>query len=220
MKSSPALPVTTSIARTGAFWPGNFLRDCGARRRDIGGLRPREGSVRQAAEGPCEPLAEKRDGEGQPIPARHGVHDAEPQRFGGRHVAPRSDQVERRSSPDQTRQALRPTRTRDDPQGDFRKPERACGIDDAVVAAQRQFQPPAEGRAMQQRDHRLRETLDRRQDVAQRRRDRRFAELADIGSGHEGPPGADQHGAADLRVVRDGLGGPHEAGPNSSARSR
>ena len=67
---------------------------------------------------------------------------------------------------------------------------------------------------MQHRDHRLREGLDRRTNISQRRRDRRSAELGEVRAGHEASPGADQHGAADLRVVRNGLGGPHKACPH------
>ena len=41
-------------------------------------------------------------------------------------------------------------------------PTATRGVDDAVVAAQGEFEPPAERRAMQHSDHRLQEVFDRR----------------------------------------------------------
>ena len=130
-------------------------------RRDGDGLRPWQGSIRQAAERAREPLAEEREGKGQPIPAGDRVHDAEPQRFRRGHAAARGDQVERRRDADETREALRTARARDDAEGDFRQPDGAQRIESGGSGSRGRVRAPhrapcrAEPRPPASRAHRL-----------------------------------------------------------------
>ncbi len=85
--------------------------------------------------------------------------------------------VEGSGDTDQAGQALRATRTGNDPQADLRKTDlRAC-IGDAVVAAQSDFETATERGAMQRSDDGFCAILQAVDDLAEERRLRRFAEL-------------------------------------------
>ena len=94
------------------------------------------------------------------------------------------DHVQGRLHPDDARQPLRTSGTGQQPQLDLGQGHLRTRRGDAVVAAQRQFQPATHDRAVDRGHHRLAGLLQRRNHGMQIRllKRRRGVELADIGS--------------------------------------
>jgi hypothetical protein len=74
--------------------------------------------------------------------------------------APSQAQLQRGGTPAQAQQALGAAEARDQAQVDFRLADLGAVRGDAQVAAHRQFQPAAQGEAVDHRDHRLGHALD------------------------------------------------------------
>src|SRR5690606_21239049 len=83
----------------------------------------------------------------------------------------------------------------------FRQAEAQIPVGKAEVAGKGELEPAAECIAMHCRQDRLAKALDALDQVGKRRRLDRLRELADVGAGDEGAPGAGDHHAGDLRIV-------------------
>ncbi|MNP19885.1 hypothetical protein D3C76_1124380 [compost metagenome] len=92
-----------------------------------------------------------------------------------------------RFGPDQSRQTLRPARTGQQAQVDFRQAEAAVGSTDAITAGQCQFQPATEGEAADAGNQRLVDLGQAQQQVGQGWGGERpgESEFADVGAGAE-----------------------------------
>ncbi len=93
----------------------------------------------------------------------------------------------------------------------FRQPYPGIRAGDAVMAAQRHFQPATQGRAVDDGNAGLAAALDDIDHLRQARRHGRLAEFLDVGPGKEGAALADQHHGAHLRVRFGGLKGLQQA---------
>jgi hypothetical protein len=127
--------------------------------------------------------------------AAEPVDEAQRERLLRAGVPAAEDQIEGRCRADQTRRALRAARARQQAELHFGQSELRAVDGDAVVRGERDFQAAAERGAVNRGDDRLGTRLDAVAHVRQRRRHRRFAELADIRARDEVAPRADdQHG--------------------------
>ena len=113
----------------------------------------------------------------------------------------RDDHAKRLDGADQTRQPHRAAAARQQAEFHFGQAELGALIGDAEMAAERQFQPAAERRAVDGRDGRLGDRFQRRDDGAQLRLLHRLAEFGDVGAGDEGPSGAGDDDGRDGRIV-------------------
>ena len=118
---------------------------------------------------------------------------------GGDRIA-RGDHVERRLDADDARHALRAPGAREDTELHFGQSQLRGRNRDAIVAAERDFEPAAQRRAVDRDHDRLRRILEAVDDGLQAGAGHRLAELADIGAGDIGPPRADQHHGLDLGI--------------------
>ena len=102
---------------------------------------------------------------------------------------------------DEARQALGAAGAGDQAELDLGQAEPCARRRHPEMAAERDFEAAAERRAVHRGDHRLFARLDRRDHVERGRLSRRLAELADVGAGNEGAPGADDddRGGAGIR---------------------
>src|SRR6266536_1723875 len=114
---------------------------------------------------------------------------------------PRGDDVECRLDPDQTRQALRSARARQDAELDFGQPDLGGRRGHPIIAGQRDLEAAAESRTMDRRDQRLRESFQCLEHIGKGRRFRRPAEFRDVGPGHEGTALARDHDRLDRSVL-------------------
>ncbi len=103
------------------------------------------------------------------------------------------DHIQRLLDAGQPRQALGTAGAGQQAQLHLRQADLGVRPGDTVMAAQRDLQPTAQGGAVDHRDARLAAALDHLDHLRQARCLRRFAELLDIGAGHEGRAFADQH---------------------------
>jgi hypothetical protein len=146
----------------------------------------------------------------------HGIDETQvfgllrPDRAAARH------QIDGGSSTDQARQAHRAARARDDAELDFRQTETGGGKRHPIGAAERHFETAAKRAAVNARDPGLFRVFDTRHHIRQMRRQRRFAELADIGAGDESAAGAEQHDGLHSRI-RVQLRHRFERAPGASA---
>ena len=93
------------------------------------------------------------------------------------------DELQRPFRPDQARQALRAAGARQEAELDLGQADAGAGRGDAVMAAERELEAAAERRAVDRRDDRLADALDRLDDLDQPGRAARLAELRDVGAG-------------------------------------
>ena len=130
------------------------------------------------------------------------------------------DHLERHLRADEPRQALGPAAPRQDADQDLGQPDLGAGNGDPVVRGERQFEPAAQGIAVDRGDDRL---LARVEDLvrppSRHRRRPVGAESADVGAGDKAAPGADQHhrpdqrvGVAALDILDDAFGHPGRQG--------
>ena len=124
------------------------------------------------------------------------------------------DELERPFRPDEARQALRAAGAGQETELDLGQADAGAGRRDAVMAAERELEAAAERRAVQRRDDRLADALDRLDDLDQPGRAARLAELRDVGAGREGAPGAGEHRGLNAGVVPDPLEGLDQPGPD------
>ena len=119
------------------------------------------------------------------------------------------------------RQAQQPrnaTRPGDDAQGGLGQAQAGLRIHHPVVAAQGQFQPPAQRGTVDRRDHGLGAGLDGVDHLRQVRVQRRLAELLDVGAGHEGGAGAGDDDGLGIVIARRLLHGLQQAGAHRLGR--
>ena len=135
--------------------------------------------------------------------ARHHLID-QPQckRPVGGHRHTRHHQFQRVSRPDQARQTLRPSGTRQQTQIDFGQPQPGPAVGDAVMTGHGDFQPAAQHGAMQGRHHRLRRIFDPQAQRAQTQRLADFAKFGNVGSGRKTLPLAPDHHGPDAVVAQ------------------
>ncbi|MCY1233872.1 hypothetical protein D9M72_464310 [compost metagenome] len=144
----------------------------------------------------------------------NAVGKAKRHSFCGLDGTPGSDEVDRRDDTDQTRQALRPARARDEAEFDFGEAERCLLAGDATMAGEREFAAAAERSAIHGGDDRLVERLDALDHVRKYRFDRRLAELPDVGATDEGAAGARDDQAPNRGETGRMVERRHQAGAN------
>ena len=107
--------------------------------------------------------------------------------------------LERLAHTRDARQPLRPAGTGEQPQLHLGRAELRRRHRHAIMAAERDFEPAAERRTVDRRDHRLGAILDPVDHLRQPRHHRRLAELGDVRAGEESLPFAGDHHRVDAR---------------------
>lgn len=151
----------------------------------------------------------------QPVFGDQLVDETDPLGPGGGNRGAGHDHRQGLGHADDTGQTLRTARTGKKTQLDLRQaqPRRAHGY--AVVTAQRDLQPSAQGGAVNGGDDRLLAGLDRVDHLGEGGPDRRLAEFGDVGTGEEGAPLAADHHGLDA-VIAGSLG--HRIGQSRAHR--
>ena len=125
----------------------------------------------------------------------------------GRDMLAAGHHLQRLFDADDARQALGAAGAGQEADIDLRQAGLGRRDGDTIVRHQRHLQTPAQGGAVDRRDHRLGRVLDDVLDVLQGRTGHGLAELGDVGAGDEGLAVADQHDRLDRRVGDGGLEG-------------
>ena len=131
------------------------------------------------------------------------VDDAVGKRFRRSDRLAGDDHLQRLLGADKARQALRAASTRQQAELHFGQADARFRRGNPIVAGERQLEAAAERGAVQCRDHRLRQRLDRGDDLAQARGLRRLAEFGDVGTGEKRAPRAGDHHRIDCIVIAD-----------------
>ena len=104
----------------------------------------------------------------------------------------------------ETREPLGAPKAGNDAEGDLGQADLRVRPHDPVMTAEGEFEPAAERRAVNRRDHRFRRGFDGVDDLGQQGRLQRLAEFADVGAGDEGAPGAGEHDSGNSAIVDEG----------------
>ena len=144
----------------------------------------------------------KRERPFQQIALHDFVDQTQLQTFFGRHRVAGCHHLHCFGRTDNARQALGAARAGQDAELHFRQAQQRLGQRDAVVAAERELEAPAEREAANRGDHRLFERVLRLVDFGQGRGHRRFrrVEFADVRAAREGLGRADDHQGFDRRI--------------------
>ena len=167
---------------------------------DFGAIEWRRRDFAQAPDGLADGGAGQRNRRLAQVALGDRIGDAERQRLLGLDLPPARRQIDGVAQADQARQALRAAGAGNEAELDLGQADPRLGVEHARVAGQRQLEAAAERRAMDRGDHRLFRGLDDRQDVRQRRGQRRLAKFADVGASDEGAPLAGDDHRLDRRV--------------------
>ncbi len=144
----------------------------------------------------------------------HAVDKTQRQRFFSACMASAEDQIKGCLRTDQTRRALRAARARQQAELDFGQAELRAVDRNPVMRGERHFQAAAERGAVNRGDDRLRACFDAVAHVRQRRRYRRFAELANIRTGDEIAARADDQHRLDRLIVICSFDGREQPAPH------
>ncbi len=141
------------------------------------------------------------------VVADHAIDEADLQRFIGADLPSAPDQFLGAGGPDEARQALGATGTRDDAEQDLGLTESRPLTGDAQIARHRELEAAAQRIAANRGDDRTRDRVDRvergAEPVGDATRGRLVAELVDVGAGRERAVAPGDHNGFHRRVSGD-----------------
>ncbi len=197
-----------------------FTRDGGFELGEYVGVfcRDRERADRASRCVFCDQLAGIGNGFALKIAAHDFIDDAHLRQPRGLHRLAFDDRFQRCPGADQARQALGATGPGKQPEVDLRQTHLRRIQRQSIITAERDLHAAAERGAVDRGDHRFAAGFDRVDDLGQRRRLRRLAELADIGACRKGTTAAHDHQRLRRRVGQAFVQGLEQALANRMAQ--